>query len=50
MNNLRNGLRALAYTLLASAIPSGLAYAGDRHDNRGPSHSLSAAQALYSGC
>ena len=33
MNNLRNGLRALAYTLLASAIPSGLAYAGDRHDD-----------------
>ena len=28
-----NGLRTLAFMLLASAIPSGLAYAGDRHDD-----------------
>jgi hypothetical protein len=33
MNDLRNGLLALACTLLASAVPSGLAYAGDRHDD-----------------
>src|SRR5262245_13865209 len=33
MNDLRNVLGALAYMLLASAIPSGLAYAGDRHDD-----------------
>jgi len=32
MNDLRNLLRALACTLLVSAIPSGLAYAGDDHD------------------
>jgi len=31
MNDLRKGLRALACMLLA--IPSGLAYAGDRHDD-----------------
>src|SRR5262245_33978545 len=33
MNDLRNVLGALAYMLLASAIPSGLAYVGDRHDD-----------------
>jgi len=32
MNNLRNFLRALACALLVSAIPSGLAYAGDDDD------------------
>jgi hypothetical protein len=32
MNNLRNFMRALACTLLVSAIPSGLAYAGDDDD------------------
>ena len=33
MNDLRNGLCALACMLLASAIQSSLAYAGDRHDD-----------------
>jgi len=32
MNYLRNFLRALACTLLVSALPSGLAYAGDNDD------------------
>jgi Tannase-like family of unknown function (DUF6351) len=32
MNNPRNFMRALAYTLLASAIASGLAYAGNKDD------------------
>ena len=33
MNDLRNGLCAFACMLLASAIPSGLTYADDRHDD-----------------
>ena len=33
MNDLRNGLCAFACMLLANAIPSGLTYADDRHDD-----------------